>query len=99
MTTSAPTQPLIPIAEVRWRERARVKGRVRSLRVQPWAGTPTVECVVLDDTGGLVVVFLGRRWIAGIQPGTVLTVEGMVGEHNGRPAIINPDFELVPNGA
>ena len=99
MTTRAPAQPLIPIAEVRWRERARVKGRVRSLRVQPWAGTPTVECVVLDDTGGLVVVFLGRRWIAGIQPGTVLTVEGMVGEHNGRPAIINPDFELVPNGA
>jgi hypothetical protein len=53
--------------------------------------------VVLDTTGGLVVVFLGRRWIAGIQPGTVLTVEGMVGEHNGRPAIINPDFELVPS--
>ena len=95
MTTSAPTQPLIPIAEVRWRERARVKGRVRSLRVQPWAGTPTVECVVIDQTGGLIVVFLGRRWIAGIQPGTVLTVEGMVGEHQGRPAIINPDFELV----
>ena len=98
MTTSAPPQALIPIAEVRWRERARVKGRVRSLRVQPWAGTPTVECVVLDDSGGLVVVFLGRRWIAGIQPGTVLTVEGMVGEHHGRPAMINPDFELVPNG-
>ena len=98
MTTSAPAQPLIPIAEVRWRERARVKGRVRSLRVQPWAGTPTVECVVLDDSGGLVVVFLGRRWIAGIHPGTVLTVEGMIGEHNGRPAMINPDFELVPNG-
>jgi len=95
MTTSAPTQPLIPIAEVRWRERARVKGRVRSLRVQPWAGTPTVECVVIDESGGLIVVFLGRRWIAGIQPGTVLTVEGMVGEHQGRPAIINPDFELV----
>ena len=96
MTISAPAQQLIPIAEVRWRERARVKGRVRSLRVQPWAGTPTVECVVIDDTGGLIVVFLGRRWIAGIQPGTVLTVEGMIGEHNGRPAMINPDFELLP---
>jgi RecG-like helicase len=90
------TQIVMPIAEVRWRERARVKGRVRSLRVQPGAGTPSVECVVLDNTGGLIVVFLGRRWIAGIGPGTVLTVEGMVGEHNGRPAIINPDFELAP---
>jgi hypothetical protein len=95
MTASAPAQPLIAIAEVSWRERARVRGRVRSLRVQPWAGTPTVECVVLDDTGGLVAIFLGRRWIAGIQPGTVLTLEGMIGEHKGQPAMINPDFELV----
>jgi hypothetical protein len=84
-----------PIAEVEWRKRARVHGRVRSLRVQPWAGTPTVECVVVDESGGLIVVFLGRRWIAGIQPGTCLTVEGMVGAHDGRPAIINPDFELA----
>src|SRR5689334_20904187 len=98
MTIDAPAAlvaPFLPIAKVQWRERARVKGRVRSLRVQPWAGAPTVECVLVDDTGGLIVVFLGRRWIPGIGPGTVLIAEGMVGEHNGRPAIINPDYEIV----
>jgi len=98
MAISAPALPIVPIAEVRWRERARVRGRVRSLRVQPWAGAPTVECVLIDETGGMVVVFLGRRWIPGVRPGTVLTVEGMVGDHNGRPAIINPDYEILPNG-
>jgi RecG-like helicase len=95
---AVPVQSFLPIAEVRWRDRARVKGRVRSLRVQPWAGAPTIECVLVDDTGGLIIVFLGRRWIAGIRPGTVLIAEGMVGEHNGRPAIINPEYEIVPNG-
>ncbi|MBV8160339.1 MAG: DNA-binding protein, partial [Acidimicrobiia bacterium] len=43
-----------------WRSRARVAGRVRSLRVQPWAGVPTLEGTLVDDTGGISVVFLGR---------------------------------------
>jgi hypothetical protein len=84
-----------PIADVRWRQRTRVRGKVRSLRVQPWGDAGTTECVVVDDTGGLVVVFLGRRWVAGIHPGTILEAEGTVGEHDGRPAMINPDYEIV----
>jgi len=85
----------IPIAEVQWRQRARVAGRVRSMRIQPWAGVPTLECTLVDATGGLAVVFLGRRQVAGIHPGTCLTVEGMVGEHNGRLAILNPEYDFV----
>jgi hypothetical protein len=48
----------------------------------------------MDSTGGLVVVFLGRREVAGIHCGTHLVVEGMVGEHGGRLAILNPDYEI-----
>jgi RecG-like helicase len=88
-----------PIADVRWRERARVAGRVRSVRVQPWAGVPTLECTLVDDTGGLWIVFLGRREVAGIGPGTRLVAEGRVGEHNRRLAILNPDYELMPTNA
>ena len=83
-----------PIGETRWRERARVSGRVRSVRVQPWSGVATLECVLRDDTGGIVLVFLGRREIAGIRPGVHLTAEGMVGEHDGRLAILNPVYEF-----
>ena len=85
----------VPIAEVQWRERARVAGRVRSMRIQPWGGAPTLECTLVDSTGGLAVVFLGRREIAGIHPGTCLAVEGTVGEHNGRLAILNPTYDFV----
>jgi hypothetical protein len=84
-----------PIGSVTWRQRAKVKGRVRSVRVQPLAGIPTLECTVYDDTGGLAVVFLGRREIPGIGPGTTLTAEGMVSDHQGRLAILNPDYQLL----
>ena len=97
-TVAAPPDPAegtIPIAEVRWRERARVAGRVRSLRVRPWGDAPTLECVLVDDTGGLVVVFLGRRKVAGIRPGTRLVVEGTVGSHGGHPAIVNPEYDFL----
>ena len=89
------TEETVPIAEVRWRERARVAGRVRSLRVRPWGDAPTLECVLVDDTGGLVVVFLGRRKVAGIRPGTRLVVEGTVGSRDGHPAIVNPEYDFV----
>ncbi len=85
-----------PIAEVRYRARARVAGRVRSMRIQPWGGVATLECTIVDDTAGLAVVFLGRRHVAGVQPGVHLVVEGMVGDHHGRLAILNPDYYFLP---
>ena len=86
----------IPIAEVVWRQTARVAGRVRSVRVQPWSGVASLEATIVDSTGGLIIVFLGRRHVAGVQPGARLIAEGMVGEHRGRLAILNPDYELLP---
>lgn len=88
------TAPSIPIADVRFRERAAIRGRVRSLRVRPWGDNPTLEVVVVDDTGGLTLVFLARRNIAGVRPGTVLRAEGMVGADQRRLAMLNPVYEL-----
>ena len=82
------------IANIRYRERCKVRGRVRSVRVRPWADSPTLEIVLVDDTGGITVVFLARRQVGGIRPGTVMTVEGMVGAHERRLAILNPVYEL-----
>ena len=38
---------------------------IRSMRVQPWADVASLECVVVDETGGILLVFLGRRKVAG----------------------------------
>ena len=84
-----------PIGSVEWRSRARVAGRVKSVRVQPRAGTANLECVLADDTGTLLLVFQGRRRVPGIQPGTRLVAEGMVGDWLRRQAMLNPDYEIV----
>ena len=84
-----------PIASVAPRQRVRVAGRVKSVRVQPRAGTSNLECVLSDGSGGLLLVFQGRPKIAGIDPGARLVAEGMVGTWGRRPALLNPSFEIV----
>jgi hypothetical protein len=86
----------LSIADVRWRQRVKITGQVTSIRVQPIAGVGALECTLGDDTAGILVVFLGRRKIAGIGIGTRMTVEGIVIEHHGRLAIVNPVYQLAP---
>jgi hypothetical protein len=88
-----------PIAAVVPRQRVRVAGRVKSVRVQPRAGTSNLECVLSDGTGGILLVFVGRPKIAGIDPGARLVAEGMVGTWSRRPAMLNPFFEVVQGAA
>lgn len=83
-----------PIGEVRCRQQVKVHGRVQAIRVEPLGGAPSLECTVVDETGGVSVVFFGRRQIEGIAIGAAITVEGMAIDHHGRLAIVNPLYEL-----
>jgi amino acid transporter len=85
----------VPISQVAFRERVRVGGRIRSLRVQTAKGTTNLECEITDDTGNLLLVFQGRPRIPGIEPGARLVVGGIVGSWSRRLAILNPDYELI----
>jgi RecG-like helicase len=84
-----------PLCELDWRTRATVRGRVQSMRVQPWGDVASLECVVVDETGGILLVFFGRRKIAGVELGRELIAEGMVGQSRGYLAVLNPDIELI----
>jgi amino acid transporter len=86
----------IPINAVRWRNRATLEGRVRSVYVGPVSGSPALEAELYDETGGITLVFLGRRSIPGIEPGARMRVEGMVGEMEGYLAMSNPSYVLLP---
>jgi hypothetical protein len=86
---------VVPIGRVKWRSHVRVQGRIRSIRVQPWADVASLECTVIDETGGLLLIFLGRRTIPGVELGRNVVAEGMVGEHRGYLAILNPVLELL----
>jgi DNA/RNA endonuclease YhcR with UshA esterase domain len=88
---------VVPIADVEWREKVKVAGRVKALRVQPWADQiASLELTLADDTGGITVVFLGRRTLGGVHLGTHLIVEGMTSEHHRLLTILNPAYQLLP---
>jgi hypothetical protein len=84
------------IVDATWRKRVTISGRVRSIRVAPLHDAPTLELVLVDATGAISVVFLGRRTIAGVEAGSRMIVEGTVGIHKSRLAILNPSYQLLP---
>jgi Amino acid permease len=83
-----------PVAEVRYRDRVRIAGRVRSLRVAPQHDAPLLELILDDGSAAISVVFLGRRGLAGVGVGSHMVVEGTVGLHRNRLALLNPAYEL-----
>jgi len=85
------------IAELGFRQRATVAGKVYAMRVQPWSGVAALELTVVDETGALLIVFFGRRNLSGVSTGTRLVIEGMVGEHRGTMAMLNPIYEIQPD--
>jgi DNA/RNA endonuclease YhcR with UshA esterase domain len=88
----------IRVADLELRRRATVCGTLRSVTLRPRAGVPALVAELYDGTGTLAVVWLGRRQIAGVEPGRRMRVEGMVTQTDGRPMLFNPRYELVPVG-
>jgi hypothetical protein len=84
-----------PIGKIEWRKRAQVQGRVTSIKTSPRGSAPTLEVEIWDETGGVSLHFLGRRDIAGLEVGSQLRAEGMVGEEEGSMVILNPSYELL----
>ncbi len=84
-----------PIAAAQWRQRVRVAGRVKAVRVPTGGATANLVCTLVDAGGAILLVFQGRRRIPGIQQGARLVAQGMVGAWEGRLAILNPDYELI----
>lgn len=77
----------------------RVVGRLRSVVYTPSETVPTLEAELFDGSESLDLVWLGRRRIAGVEPGRRVEARGRVGVHNGRLAIYNPWYELLGPGA
>lgn len=76
-----------------------VTGRLRSVVYTPRETVPTVDAELFDGSGSVHLVWLGRRRIAGIEPGRALVARGRVSEHDGMKVIFNPWYELKPVGA
>ena len=55
-----------------------ISGRLRTVVYTPRTKLPTLEAELYDGSDVVTLVWLGRRHIAGIEPGRQLTVRGRV---------------------
>lgn len=86
----------LSIADAPERERVTVTGVVHTVTLRPRGGVPALEAELDDGSGVITVVWLGRRRLAGVEPGRSITVTGCIGQQNGVPMMFNPRYELRP---
>lgn len=85
-----------PIKDLVDRSEASVCGAIRSVTLRPRVNVPALVAEIYDGSQALNLVWLGRRRIGGIVPGTYLTVHGRVTYRHGIPTIFNPAYEIRP---
>lgn len=88
-----------PVARCPDKEQVCVAGTLNSVKLRPRGGAPTLEAELYDGTGTVTLVWLGRRRIAGIEPGRSMVARGRLMNDDGRWLIHNPRYELRPTRA
>ena len=71
-----------------------VTGRLRTVVYTPRTNLPTLEADLYDGSDVVTLVWLGRRQIAGIEPGRMLTARGRIAVRDDRKVMYNPYYEL-----
>ncbi len=89
-------QSEVPICDAPDRLPVRLRGTLRTVTLRPRGGVPALEAEMTDGSGVITIVWLGRRRIAGIEPGVSLQVSGRIGVHDGLRIMYNPRYELIP---
>ncbi len=77
------------------RERVRIAGTVRRLTVRPVEGFESLEALVSDGTGEVLVRWMGRHHIQGLGLGTRVVLEGVLGRDREGLRMVNPQFEFA----
>ncbi len=83
-----------PVTDAADRERVSIQGSLRTVTLRPRGGVPALEAELYDGTGVLTLVWLGRRRIAGIEPGRQIRVQGRIGAQDAQRIMFNPRYEL-----
>ncbi|MDP9796954.1 hypothetical protein J2S43_005466 [Catenuloplanes nepalensis] len=83
-----------PVGTCRRGQLASVSGRLRTVVYTPRTNLPTLEADLYDGSDVITLVWLGRRHIAGIEPGRQLTARGRIAVRDDRKVIYNPHYEL-----
>ena len=82
------------IAQAKDREYVELQGSLRTVTLRPRGGVPALEADLYDGSGSITLIWLGRRRIAGIEPGRSVRVEGRIGVQDKARVMYNPRYEL-----
>lgn len=86
---------VVHIGDLEPRSVATVCGEVRCVTLRPRVDVPALDVEVWDGTDTLHLVWLGRRRIAGITPGTRIQATGRVTRHRHATTMFNPSYEIL----
>lgn len=84
------------IEDLRDRELVTLRGTLATVTLRPRGGVPALEAELEDGSGTIMLVWLGRRRIAGISPGRNIEVVGRTGVQEGVRVMYNPRYSLRP---
>lgn len=76
----------------------RIHGDITSVILRPATTNRALEAEIDDGTSRLVIVWLGRTAIRGVEPGRGITIEGRVVRMHDKLMMHNPRYELAPRG-
>ena len=82
------------IADAADRQTVELQGSLRTVTLRPRGGVPALEAELYDGSGVITLVWLGRRRIAGIEPGRRIRVRGRIGVQDSMRMMYNPRYEL-----
>ena len=85
-----------PMRDLEDRQEATVSGTVRAVTLRPRVNVPALVVDLYDGSRTINLIWLGRRTIGGIEPGTYVRAHGRVTYNRGIPTIFNPSYEIVP---
>jgi len=83
-----------PIGDVKTRAIETMGGKISYIVVSPNDAPARLTMRVVDSSGAIDCVFLGRRLIAGLEPGATVGIEGRVAPGDDVQVIFNPRYEL-----
>lgn len=85
------------IEEIERGETIQVTGVVKTVTIRPINEVPAYEVEIFDGSGSLIIIWQGRKHVAGIEPGTRIEVEGRITFLSGKPCLHNPVYKILSN--
>ncbi|HLL08770.1 MAG TPA: OB-fold nucleic acid binding domain-containing protein [Nocardioidaceae bacterium] len=83
-----------PIRDAKDRSEVTLAGTLKTVTLRPRSGTLALEAELYDGSDTLVLIWLGRRRILGLEPGRALKVTGRISSAGGSRVMFNPRYEL-----